>query len=82
MRSSHESRIGIDPSHDGMPSAESTPVRNSPIFQVRRPDTLQFGSIEGLTRMAGVPRHRLRRLIAKETTDNALDDATGWAGLE
>ena len=33
--------------------------------------------------MAGVPRHRLRRLIAKETTDNALDecDRVGRPGV-
>ena len=51
-------------------------------FQVRRPDTLQFGSIEGVQRMAGVSRYRLRRLIAKEVVDNALDqcDRVGRPG--
>jgi hypothetical protein len=62
------------PTQDGMPSAEIASVPNLTIFQVRRPDTLQFGSIEGLTRMAGVPRHRLRRLIVKEAIDNSLDE--------
>jgi hypothetical protein len=65
-----------------MPSAESAPVPNRPNFQVRRPDTLQFATVEGLTRMAGVSRGRLRALIAKEAVDNALDaaDAAGWPG--
>jgi DNA topoisomerase VI subunit B len=58
---------------DGMPSRESTPAPKLSVFQVRRPDTLQFRTIEGMCRMAGVPAHRLRRLIAKEATDNALD---------
>jgi DNA topoisomerase VI subunit B len=51
--------------------------------QVRRADTLQFRSIDGTTRMAGVPSHRLRRLIAKEITDNALDacDRAGCPGM-
>ncbi len=58
----------------GMASATKGAERNGSVFQVRRPDTLQFASIDGVCRMAGVPPHRLRRLIAKEITDNALDE--------
>src|SRR6516225_7220684 len=72
--SSHGSRIARDPTPDGMPSAQEAPARNAPVFQVRRPDTLQFATLEGLCRMAGVPAHRLRRLIAKEAVDNSCDE--------
>jgi hypothetical protein len=64
----------------GMPSAVAAASADQPIFQVRRPDTLQFGTIEGLTRMAGVPGRKLRALIAKEVTDNALDEADRLGG--
>jgi DNA topoisomerase VI subunit B len=74
MSTSRTSQITGYPISDGMPSGENVPARNSPIFQVRRPDTLQFASIEGLCRMAGVARNQLRRLIAKEAVDNALDE--------
>lgn len=68
---------------DGMPSRRMASVADPSIFQVRRPDTLQFRTIEGTCRMAGVPRHRLRRLIAKEVVDNALDacDRAGCPGM-
>jgi hypothetical protein len=79
---------------DGMPSALVEPIEQGRRFsspaarvlvahRVRRPDTLQFRSIEGTCRMAGVPSHRLRRLIAKEATDNALDacDRAGRPGM-
>jgi hypothetical protein len=59
---------------DGMGYAAGGGDQNPADFQVRRPDTLQFGSIEGLERMAGVSRHRLRRLILKEVADNAADE--------
>jgi hypothetical protein len=67
---------------DGMPSAPKSALANPADFQVRRPDTLQFSTLDGLSRMSGVPRHLLRRLIAKEVTDNALDasDAAGCPG--
>src|SRR6185436_7570681 len=69
-------------STDRMPSAATAPSPESPNFQVRRPDTLQFSTIDGLCRMAGVGQHRLRRLIAKEVVDNALDecDRVGRSG--
>ena len=59
---------------DGMPSRVSETRPEVSNFQVRRPDTLQFASVEGLTSMAGVREDLLRRLIAKEVTDNALDE--------
>ena len=59
---------------NGMPLASGSVKPDSSVFQVRRPDTLQFSSIEGLCRMAGVPRHKLRALIAKELVDNGLDE--------
>ena len=65
-----------------LPLAAAARVTNPPNFQVRRPDTHQFRTLDGLSRMAGVPPDRLRRLIAKEATDNALDscDRTGCPG--
>jgi len=59
---------------EGMPSR--VPETHSKVsdFQVRRPDTLQFQSVEGLTRMAGVSEYLLRRLILKEVVDNSLDE--------
>jgi hypothetical protein len=70
------------PPLNGMPSRRIASAPDPSIFQVRRPDTLQFRTIEGTCRMAGVPAHRLRRLIAKEATDNALDacDRTNMPG--
>jgi hypothetical protein len=65
----------------GMPFArvgtisKSRNFSNPPVrHQVRRDDTLQFRTLEGTSRMAGVSDNRPRRLIAKEVTDNALDD--------
>jgi hypothetical protein len=56
----------------GYPVSETRPkVAN---FQVRRPDTSQFDTVEGLSAMAGVGPHALRRLIVKEVVDNALDE--------
>src|SRR5690242_20212351 len=57
-----------------LPSATALAGQDRSVFQVRRPDTLQFSSLEGLCRMAGVPRHKLRALIAKELVDNGLDE--------
>ncbi|HYK36873.1 hypothetical protein [Alloacidobacterium sp.] len=58
----------------GMPSQVSEARPEGAIFQVRRPDTLQFSTLEGLTRMAGVSPQWLRALINKEVVDNALDE--------
>ena len=41
-----------------------------------RHDWALFRSIEGLQQKAGVPADKLRRLVLKELTDNALDAAT------
>src|SRR4051812_22025499 len=59
---------------EGMGSGPKPVRANDPSLQVRLADTLQFGSIEGTCRMAGVGPTGLRRLIAKEITDNALDE--------
>lgn len=42
-----------------------------------REDWTLFRNIETLTQKAGVPGYRLRTLVAKELTDNALDAAGG-----
>lgn len=42
-------------------------------FQFERPDWDLFRSIDTLAQKAGVPIHRLRRLVLKELADNALD---------
>src|SRR5271166_4075994 len=53
-----------------------------PDFQVRRPDTLLFATIEGLQKQSGVSKSQLRRLLLKELADNGLDaaDAAGLHG--
>jgi hypothetical protein len=38
-----------------------------------REDWTSFRTVEGLQQKAGVPAIRLRRLVMKELTDNALD---------
>src|SRR4051794_7932645 len=55
---------------------------DQPNFQVRRPDTLLFSSIEGLEKQSGVSKWRLRCLVLKELVDNGLDaaDAAGRQG--
>ena len=65
---------------DGMGSPKSVSQPELPNFQVRRPDTLQFASLEGLGRMAGVSPQSLRTLITKEVVDNALDEMDRIAG--
>src|SRR3984957_19066861 len=46
-----------------------------PVFRVVRADTDLFATLDGLEMQTGVDRHVLRRLVLKELTDNALDDA-------
>ena len=41
-----------------------------------RADWTSFRTVEGLQQKAGVAQNRLRRLVLKELTDNALDAAT------
>jgi hypothetical protein len=73
--------------NDGMPigsiGAGLKPADFTIGHRVRRPDTLQFRTLEGTCRMSGVPAYLLRRLIAKEITDNALDacDRAGCPGI-
>jgi hypothetical protein len=75
------------PSVPGVDPADPAILTVAP--RVRRPDTRQFSTIEGTCRMAGVPVDQLRRLIAKEIVDNALDacdragaDCSGCATIE
>ena len=51
-------------------------------FSIHKPDTVDFTTLPGLTKMTGEPSYRLRRLLLKELTDNALDacDAVGRPG--
>ena len=67
---------------NGMPSAATTPSAEPTIFQMRRPDTVLFGTLDGLTKQTGEPTTRLRRLMCKELANNALDasDAAGRPG--
>ena len=58
------------------------PQSCGPDFQVHRPDTALFATLQGLQMQSGVPIHHLRRLALKEMVDNALDaaDAAGRPG--
>jgi DNA topoisomerase 6 subunit A-like protein/histidine kinase/DNA gyrase B/HSP90-like ATPase len=49
--------------------------QTSPILKFERADWALFRTIDGLQQKAGVPAHRLRRLVLKELADNALDEA-------
>jgi hypothetical protein len=51
----------------------STDENQPNLKMAERPDWALFRSIEGLQQKAGVPAARLRRLVLKELTDNALD---------
>jgi len=42
-----------------------------------RPDWTSFRTVEGLQQKAGVAQGKLRRLVLKELTDNALDTGAG-----
>ena len=85
MSASRKSRNTDYPTH-AMPSegntAPSPGSPNRPIFQIHKPDTVDLASVPGLTKMTGEPASRLRRLMCKELTDNALDaaDAAGRPG--
>jgi hypothetical protein len=70
-------------SEDGfLKSGPDTPAAKSllsdragaPILKMfERADWTLFRTIEGLQQKAGVPTHRLRRLVLKELGDNAFD---------
>jgi hypothetical protein len=44
-------------------------------LKFERPDWTAFRTLEGLQQKAGVPKHKLPRLVLKELTDNALDES-------
>ena len=54
-------------------SASLKPDTESENFKFERPDWVMFRSVGTLSQKAGVPVHRLRRLVLKELVDNALD---------
>jgi len=61
---------------DGMPSARiKGAAHKPPVFQVHRPDTTLFTSLDGLSKQTGERIDRIRRLMLKELVDNALDEA-------
>jgi hypothetical protein len=70
------------PTSDAMPSGRSVASPKPPIFQIHRPDTTLFTTLDGLTKQTGERAGRLRRLMCKELVDNALDaaDAAGRPG--
>src|SRR2546430_15787267 len=55
-------------SNDG--SASQPPTEN---LKFERADWTSFRTVEGLQQKAGVAQGKLRRLVLKELTDNALD---------
>ena len=46
-------------------------------FQFERPDWTLFRNVDTLSQKAGVSKDKLRRLVLKELTDNALDSGAG-----
>jgi len=57
-------------------SAGDLPCSGAPQnLKFEREDWMLFRTFEGLQQKAGVPKDRLRRLVTKELTDNALDEA-------
>ena len=82
MSAASKPRIDVYPTPDAMPSARSVASPKPPIFQIHRPDTTLFTTLDGLTKQTGEPTDRLRRLMCKELADNALDacDAAGRPG--
>jgi len=48
--------------------------QNLPILKFERADWTAFRTLEGLQQKAGVPLHKLAKLVLKEITDNALDE--------
>jgi hypothetical protein len=59
--------------NDGSVLPRSEGPQKSPNFRFERPDWTLFRSVGTLSQKAGVPAARLRRLVLKELTDNALD---------
>jgi hypothetical protein len=48
--------------------------QTAPILKFERADWALFRTIEGLAQKAGVPPHKLAKLVLKELADNALDE--------
>jgi hypothetical protein len=48
--------------------------QNLAILKFERADWTAFRTLEGLQQKAGVPLHKLAKLVLKEVTDNALDE--------
>jgi hypothetical protein len=65
---------------------KSRPVSASslaaPNFKFEREDWTSFRTVDGLQQKAGVPKGRLRRLVLKELTDNALDSGASTVRVE
>jgi hypothetical protein len=59
--------------NDGSVLPRSEGPQKTPIFKFERPDWTMYRSVGTLSQKAGVPAARLRRLVLKELTDNALD---------
>jgi len=55
--------------------SRSGELQTPPILKFERADWALFRTIDGLQQKAGVPAHRLARLVLKELADNALDEA-------
>ena len=55
------------------PKLASSPAPEN--FKFEREDWTLFRTVEGLQQKAGVPKNNLRRLMLKELTDNAADNA-------
>jgi hypothetical protein len=64
------------------PSKVGRPQADKADFQVHRPDTALFATLQGLNMQSGVSVYRLGRLTLKELVDNGLDaaDAAGRSG--
>jgi hypothetical protein len=66
-----------------MPSTSAEDATHKPpVFQIHRPDTVLFTTLDGLTKQTGERADRLRRVALKEAIDNSLDssDAAGRPG--
>jgi hypothetical protein len=72
----HNKKLDFSNSGQNTPAATSClPAEpEAPILKMaERADWTLFRTLEGLAQKAGVPAHRLRRLVLKELADNALD---------
>jgi hypothetical protein len=58
------------------PAANLASLPAAPNLKFERQDWTSFRTVEGLMQKAGVPKHKLARLVMKELADNALDTNT------